>query len=50
MVMVTKLWILYIDDVVAHLEYLIENINEIENKCYDIGTGIGISIFDVAKK
>ena len=41
---------IYIDDVVAHLEYLIENINEIENKCYDIGTGIGISIFDVAKK
>ena len=41
---------IYIDDVIAQLEYLIENINEIENKCYDIGTGHGISIFDVAKK
>ena len=50
MVMVPKLWILYIDDVIAQLEYLIENINGLENKCYDIGTGHGVSIFDVCKK
>ena len=41
---------IYIDDVIAQLEYLIENINGLENKCYDIGTGHGVSIFDVAKK
>ena len=41
---------IYIDDVIAQLEYSLENINGFENKCYDIGTGYGISIIDVAKK
>ena len=41
---------IYVNDVVTQLEYSINHINNFENKCYDVGTGQGVSIKHVVKK
>ena len=41
---------IYVNDVITKLEYAINHVNNFENKCYDIGTGNGVSINDVVKK